>query len=240
MYAFASAANNNGSAFAGLTRQHAVLQHRARRLVMLVGRFVPMRARARPGRIAGRASTRCRRPRARCPPHAAVRHAARRRGPHRHRPDLLPRRSRSGRSRRRCHDRVRPPTAPDPDAEVAAEPPPGRRRVPPGSSWAPPCRTRAQARPPAPVAQPGDVRRLRSASAAHHRRRRRRPPSVFTVAIAVWLWLTVLFANLAEAVAEGRGKAQADTLRRATRTDDRWPGGSTRRRRQERACPARS
>ena len=34
-------------------------------------------------------------------------------------------------------------------------------------------------------------------------------------AIAVWLWLTVVFANLAEAVAEGRGKAQADTLRRA-------------------------
>ncbi|MET7467408.1 potassium-transporting ATPase subunit KdpB [Micromonospora sp. NPDC005686] len=40
-------------------------------------------------------------------------------------------------------------------------------------------------------------------------------PSVFAVAITVWLWLTVLFANLAEAVAEGRGKAQADTLRRA-------------------------
>ena len=33
----------------------------------------------------------------------------------------------------------------------------------------------------------------------------------------VWLWLTVLFANLAEAVAEGRGKAQAETLRRTKR-----------------------
>ncbi|MEV0157902.1 potassium-transporting ATPase subunit KdpB [Micromonospora sp. NPDC050686] len=40
-------------------------------------------------------------------------------------------------------------------------------------------------------------------------------PSVFALAITGWLWLTVLFANLAEAVAEGRGKAQADTLRRA-------------------------
>jgi K+-transporting ATPase ATPase B chain len=39
----------------------------------------------------------------------------------------------------------------------------------------------------------------------------------FTWAIAVWLWLTVLFANLAESVAEGRGKAQAATLR-STRT----------------------
>jgi K+-transporting ATPase ATPase B chain len=43
-------------------------------------------------------------------------------------------------------------------------------------------------------------------------------PSVFAWSIAVWLWLTVLFANLAESVAEGRGRAQADALRR-TRTD---------------------
>jgi K+-transporting ATPase ATPase B chain len=36
----------------------------------------------------------------------------------------------------------------------------------------------------------------------------------FDFAIAMWLWFTVIFANFAEAVAEGRGKAQADTLRR--------------------------
>ncbi|TFC00225.1 MULTISPECIES: potassium-transporting ATPase subunit KdpB [Cryobacterium] len=42
-------------------------------------------------------------------------------------------------------------------------------------------------------------------------------PASFTVGIAFWLWLTVIFANLAEAVAEGRGKAQADSLRQ-TRT----------------------
>src|SRR5690242_8412898 len=35
----------------------------------------------------------------------------------------------------------------------------------------------------------------------------------FVFAIAIWLWLTVLSANFAEAVAEGRGKAQAATLR---------------------------
>src|SRR5690349_17102796 len=35
----------------------------------------------------------------------------------------------------------------------------------------------------------------------------------FVLAIAVWLWLTVIFANFAEALAEGRGKAQAATLR---------------------------
>jgi K+-transporting ATPase ATPase B chain len=37
----------------------------------------------------------------------------------------------------------------------------------------------------------------------------------FVAGVAVWLWFTVLFANFAEAMAEGRGKAQADTLRRA-------------------------
>jgi K+-transporting ATPase ATPase B chain len=37
----------------------------------------------------------------------------------------------------------------------------------------------------------------------------------FTVQVTLWLWFTVLFANFAEAMAEGRGKAQADTLRRA-------------------------
>ena len=42
-------------------------------------------------------------------------------------------------------------------------------------------------------------------------------PSVFNWTIVVFLWLTVLFANLAEAVAEGRGKAQAETLRRTKR-----------------------
>ena len=42
-------------------------------------------------------------------------------------------------------------------------------------------------------------------------------PGWFTLAVSIWLWFTVLFANLAEAVAEGRGKAQADTLRRMRR-----------------------
>src|ERR1700737_3482812 len=39
-------------------------------------------------------------------------------------------------------------------------------------------------------------------------------PLWFTGAVTVWLWFTVIFANFAEAVAEGRGKAQADTLRK--------------------------
>src|SRR3954470_19194108 len=40
-------------------------------------------------------------------------------------------------------------------------------------------------------------------------------PAGFIIAISLWLWFTVIFANFAEAMAEGRGKAQAETLRRA-------------------------
>src|SRR3989475_11420112 len=39
--------------------------------------------------------------------------------------------------------------------------------------------------------------------------------AAFEIQITLWLWFTVLFANFAEAMAEGRGKAQADTLRKA-------------------------
>ncbi|MFD3662522.1 potassium-transporting ATPase subunit KdpB [Streptomyces sp. NPDC058659] len=62
----------------------------------------------------------------------------------------------------------------------------------------------------------------------------RNPGDWFGWAITVWLWLTTVFANLAEAVAEGRGKAQADTLRKAKtdtvarrligKTEERVPG----------------
>ena len=43
----------------------------------------------------------------------------------------------------------------------------------------------------------------------------RHQPLGFDLQITLWLWFTVLFANFAEAIAEGRGKAQADTLRKA-------------------------
>src|SRR5215469_4372157 len=53
-------------------------------------------------------------------------------------------------------------------------------------------------------------------------------PRWFTFAVSVWLWFTVIFANFAEAVAEGRGKAQADTLRKmrqetVARKYRQWP-----------------
>ena len=53
-------------------------------------------------------------------------------------------------------------------------------------------------------------------------------PAPFTWGIAIWLWLTVLFANVAESVAEGRGKAQAASLRKTrTSTMARRVVGST-------------
>src|SRR4051812_37131090 len=52
---------------------------------------------------------------------------------------------------------------------------------------------------------------------------------LFTIAVTVWLWLTVVFANFAEALAEGRGRAQADTLRTMrTETVAHMQDGSTR------------
>jgi K+-transporting ATPase ATPase B chain len=42
-------------------------------------------------------------------------------------------------------------------------------------------------------------------------------PPGFILQVSLWLWFTVLFANFAEAMAEGRGKAQAETLRKARR-----------------------
>jgi len=63
-------------------------------------------------------------------------------------------------------------------------------------------------------------------------------PSVFAWVITVWLWLTAVFANLSEAVAEGRGKAQAETLRRAktesvARRLTGWKPGATELREEE-------
>jgi K+-transporting ATPase ATPase B chain len=46
----------------------------------------------------------------------------------------------------------------------------------------------------------------------------------FGIQISLWLWFTVLFANFAEAMAEARGKAQADNLRK-TKTDTIFPEG---------------
>ncbi|MEV0731004.1 potassium-transporting ATPase subunit KdpB [Polymorphospora sp. NPDC050346] len=68
-------------------------------------------------------------------------------------------------------------------------------------------------------------------------------PSVFAWSVTGWLWLTVVFANLAEAVAEGRGKAQAATLRRAKKDTVAtrlvgWRPGQPANRHREETVPA--
>ena len=64
------------------------------------------------------------------------------------------------------------------------------------------------------VVEVGSVFTTLLCSSTRSRRGRRRSPG-FIAAVSVWLWFTVLFANFAEAMAEGRGKAQADALRKA-------------------------
>ena len=62
-------------------------------------------------------------------------------------------------------------------------------------------------------------------------------PGIFDWSVTIWLALTVLFANFAEAIAEGRGKAQADTLRRM-RSDTRGASARPRRPGAEERVPA--
>ena len=63
-------------------------------------------------------------------------------------------------------------------------------------------------------------------------------PAGFILAITVWLWFTVLFANFAEAMAEGRSKAQAATLRSAKQRYRGEEAGSAAQGRQAVVCPS--
>ncbi len=63
-------------------------------------------------------------------------------------------------------------------------------------------------------------------------------PSGYTLAIAVILWFTVLFANFAEAIAEGRGKAQADALRASKKEVSARKIPSAQRKDEGCACPS--
>ena len=208
LYAFTSAANNNGSAFAGIS-VNTVWYNTALGLVMLLARFLPDRVRPGAGRLAGPAGARAGHRRHAAHPPAAVRRPGHRRDRHRRRPDLLPRhRARPARRRRALKH-----------GQLPEHPGDRRRRCPMRVVKLDP---RVMVKNPVMfVVEVGSV--LTTYLAIVH-------PSVFAWSIVVWLWLTVVFANLAEAVAEGRGKAQAETLRRA-RTDTTRPrarpGGSS-------------
>ena len=202
VYAYTSASNNNGSAFGGLTRQHGLVQHDARRRDALRS--------LRPHRPGPRHRRRAR-------PQAA-RPSVGRNVPDRH------------------ADVHRPPRRGDPHRRRPHLPPDARARADPGAPAAMTTKKATSMFEPAIV---GDaaldafrkldprhvvrnpvmflvevgslvvtvlfVKNFGGASAQEN---------VFAAMIALWLWVTVLFANFAEAMAEGRGKAQAATLRK--------------------------
>src|SRR5262249_22265929 len=143
--------------------------------------------------LAGEATPRARRRGHPADQRPAVRRARRRHGPPRRRPHLLPRpRPRAPRRGALMTTALERPAAPVQAGAFAphqlwASLPDALRKLDP----------RAQLRNPVMfVVWVGSV--LVTASAVVQ-------PSVFAVLIAIWLWFTVLFANLAEAVAEGRG-----------------------------------
>src|SRR4029077_5431756 len=162
-------------------------------------------------------------------PHAAVRRHAHRRRHHRGRAHLHPG-ARAGTNRR----------APAPDALTR-----GNRAHVDASQGSFPVRSRdrawrarrlaPQARPARTGPQPRHFRRARgggrhpvmfvvlvgsvlpTALFVQALLARGEAPAWFIFAVSLWLWFTVLFANFAEAMAEGRGKAQAESLKRARR-----------------------
>ena len=226
LYAVTSASNNNGSAFAGLSVGHALLEHPARP----VHAPRPVRAIVLVLALAGRFAARARCPQAPapCPPTAAVRGPPHRRHPGRGRPDL------------RARARPRPRRG-VPLMSTAPPPTPSRSTSSPSPHRAPtPLRRQLPGEPPGGRAQARPPRAARHADDARRRGRGAATtvlsvvdPSVLGWPVAVWLWLTVLFGTLAESVAEGRGKAQAASLRElqgettARRVRARRPAGYT-------------
>ena len=251
LYAFTSAANNNGSAFAGMTG-NTDWYNTTLGLAMLVGRFlliIPVLA------IAG--SLARKQP---CPAtaghvpdaHAAVRGPVRR-DPHRRRPHLLP--GRGARPHRRAPVELLMTSDLAPSA-AAPERSPSTRAIVRGPR---PRSTASEARPRAPMARNPVMfvveRRQRADDDPLLPGPRRRQHATRTSSPGSsprWLWFTVLFANFAEAMAEGRGKAQAATLRKHAGRDAGPPpdarrhhrGGAERRSSTSATCasspPARS
>ncbi len=213
LYAFTSAGNNNGSAFAGISA-NIPFYNTALGLVMLLGRFVPIVlvlalagsfARQQPVPVTQGTLP---------DPQGAVRDDARRCRDHRHRTDLLP----------RSHPRTprggtvttlvkTPPPAPKKGTaeRVAKNAPSGLFDPKMLLTSLPDALRKLDPRVMVknPVMFVVEVGAVASTILAFT------DSSAFVWWIVVWLWLTVIFANLAEAVAEGRGKAQAETLRRA-------------------------
>ena len=210
--------------------EHALAQHRTR-CRHAARPLRADRARARARRIAREAGRRPDDGRNASDLHPAVRGTARRRRGHRHRTHLLPRThagSPGGRARltmstatltpapdRAPHasEHHKPRTRPFSWAQLVQALPGALRKLNPAALWRNPVMflvwVGAALTTAIAIAEPFTGGAGESGGTT--------VPVGFTAGIAVWLWLTVLFANLAESVAEGRGKAQAASLRK-TRT----------------------
>ena len=225
LYAYSSAAGNNGSAFAGLnanTPWYNVTQG----LTMLAGRFlmiIPVLAIA--GSY-GRQKSRAGKLRHFPDKRDSFRRAAGRCGSYRRRVDFLPRALRLGlssnilspwqeRFTNMADTRLKERSLFDPEIVRPAVWESFRKLVP----------QHVIKNPVMFVVEIGSVlttliwlRDLIAPTAGSQ-------PLWFTFNVAFWLWFTVVFANFAEAVAEGRGKAQAATLRKMRKETDRASAG---------------
>ena len=237
LYAYMSQTGNNGSAFAGLTGNIALLQHH-RWIAMLVGRFLMIiPAMAIAGSLAAKKSVPAsvgnisddRRP---------LRRPRHRRHPHRWWTDVLP--SSGARAHRRAsRDDLRHSLLVELIAEftsmeiVHPQADAGLRAVRSEDRGAGDRRSLPQAQSTHAGEEPGHVRpggRYALDDGRLHSRSDYRGGQIgFEFQIILWLWFTILFANFAEAVAEGRGKAQAATLRRQrTGMQAKLMGGASR------------
>ena len=209
LYAYSSAAANNGSAFGGISVNTPLVQHDARpddavRAVLHDHPAAGHRRQPEPQEAGSRVARHV-------PRHDAALHgAAGRRHRHCRRADVLPR-AQPRPDRRALHDErgagvLMAHTAHSPSGTRRSS---GARSGTRSSSC---IRARWRSNPVMFVVEIGSVlttlRLLQDAFTGGG-------DLGFELQITFWLWLTVLFANFAEAMAEGRGKAQADTLRRA-------------------------
>ena len=201
LYAFTSMGNNNGSAFAGYGANNPLVNF-AGGFAMLVSRYLGSGAGAGHRGVAGAKEDRTRGSRHAAHSQSSVCRAARQHGADRGRPGIH---SRAG-ARSHCGGSSMKSRALFEPRIVRVALIDSFRKLDP----------RHQARNPVMfVVLVGSV--LTTALGVHALFGKGEAPASFILAISVWLWFTVLFANFAEAMAEGRGKAQADTLRKSRR-----------------------
>ena len=221
----------------GPGRQRTLLRHRARR-VHARRALLGHRARARRSGIVGAQEDRASDGRHAPDRHSAVRPAAGGHRPAGRRADL---RSRAGaRSRRRAPALLGRRAEGRHDAETDVSPRDGRSSSPERSRTLSASSIRARSTGTRSCSWSRSAARSpRCCSSTRLATGAGEAPAPFILAVSVWLWFTVLFGNFAEAMAEGRGKAQAD----APAPGSQGGGGKTpgraaaRRSGRRRSCP---